>query len=888
VVALSSEEDGVNLSLSYPWFFVALAALPLLVLGQRRSLAAFTPAQRKVCFLLRTLILLCLVFALVGLRVFLPSNETTVLFAVDDSASIAPEARKAARDYVASALAGQRSGDLAGVVGFAEEPRVWQSASTKLALGEWPRVDAGRSTDLAKAIHFSSALFPTGQTRRIVLLSDGNETTGNTTEAIAQLRRAGVEVWTVPLRNPTRPEVLVERVDVPSRLREGEPFDLNANLHSNVETKAKVRVYQSQFLVAERTVDLKPGNNDFRVPSLRPDGSFVPFEVEIVPDLDTSIENNRGSAVASMRGQPRVLIVDGDMEKARPLADALRAERITVDLRGPSGAPRTLTDLQQFDLFLLSDLSALTLGREPMELYRRWVQDFGGGFMLLGGENSYGVGGYSRTPVEQMLPVRMEHNDRQELPTVALMIVLDRSGSMTAMVAGQTKMALANQGAALALNVLSPRDYFGVLAVDTRAHVVAPLARHGAKEPIAQKVLSVTAGGGGIYVYTSLAESLQAMRDVNARIKHVILFSDAADAEEKNAGEQVDGAQGSGTALDLAASMVAAKITVSVVALGSEQDKDTAFLRQLAERGQGRFYLTSDATTLPQIFSTETMKVAQSSLIEEPTQAIVVQAAPMLAGLDWTQSPLLLGYNATKPKPSADILLATERGEPLLATWRYGLGQTAAFTSDAKARWASEWLAWPGYTKFWTQVARGLLRKSGAAAFEINRRELSDRLELQIDAMTPEGGFRNQLPITVTARDANDPANAMRKIEAQQIAPGSYRAELPLPTEGTTVINVSSPELPDGGVALAHTRSYPREYLAQTTNEKLLRDLATTTGGRFDPPPGEVFQQSSGAAVKSHDLTNAFLIAALLLMPLDIFLRRRTWAVTSSASNPSP
>jgi Ca-activated chloride channel family protein len=153
--------------------------------------------------------------------------------------------------------------------------------------------------------------------------------------------------------------------------------------------------------------------------------------------------------------------------------------------------------------------------------------------------------------------------------------------------------------------------------------------------------------------------------------------------------------------------------------------------------------------------------------------------------------------------------------------------------------------------------------------------------------MTPEGGFRNQLPITVTARDANDPANAMRKIEAQQIAPGSYRAELPLPTEGTTVINVSSPELPDGGVALAHTRSYPREYLAQTTNEKLLRDLAAATGGRFDPPPGEVFQRSNGAAVKRHDLTNAFLIAALLLMPLDIFLRRRTWA-TLSASNPSP
>ncbi len=864
----------MNFEIAQPWLLLTLLALPLLLLGQRRSLADFTPSQRRTCLAVRALILSLIALAMAGVRALLPSSELGVLFIVDGSASISPEAAKTARDFVSAALSSQRTGDQTGVVGFGKSTEVWQPPIENAVRLEWPPLHDAKASDIGGAIDFASALFAADQSPRVVLLSDGNDTGGRALETATRLARAGIEVWTVPLRNPTKPEVLVERVDVPSRMKLGEPFDLTANIRSNVATRAKVRLYQSQFLIAEREMNLKVGDNDFRTPGLKPDGNFVQYEVEVVPEQDTTIENNRATAVASMRGQPRVLLVDGDSEKARPLADILRADKIAVELRGPNGAPRTLDDLQQFDLFLLSDLSALTLGREQMELYRRWVQDFGGGFVLLGGENSYGVGGYFRTPIEQMLPVRMEHNDREELPSVALLIVLDRSGSMSTQVAGQTKMSLADQGAALALNVLGARDYFGVLAVDTRAHVVAPLAKHGAKEPVVQKILSITAGGGGIYIYTSLAESLQALRDVNARIKHVILFSDAADAEEKSAGEQTDGAQGSGTALDLVSAMVAAKITTSVVALGTEQDKDTSFLHQLAERGQGRFYLTSDATTLPQIFSTETMKVSQSSLIEEPTQAVPVMKSALTAGIDWAQSPLLLGYNATKPKPTADVLLATERGEPLLATWRYGLGNAAAFTSDAKARWASEWLAWTGYGKFWTQLVRGLLRKSGPAAFEVTRREEGDRLELRVDAVTTDGTFRNRLPITITARTPDD---ATQSVTASQDAPGSYRASLALPAEGTTVINISSPELPDGGLALAHTRSYPREFLSTDTNESLLQQVAAAGGGKFAPQPSEIFTRMEHPLQRRRDITDWLLIAAILLLPLDIFLRRRTW-----------
>ena len=861
---------------THPLFLTLLLVLPLLLLAMRRSLADLTPAQRRVCLALRALILALLVLALAGLRLLLPSRDLAVLYAVDDSASVSPAAREAAREFVDASLAHAASGDAAGVVGFARHAELWQPPVEHARLAEqWPAFADRKGTDIGRALEFASAIFPAGKTKRLVLLTDGNDTAGRAAEVAGRLASGGVELSVVALRNESAPEVLVERVDVPRRLKEGEPFDLVAHLHSNVETPAKVKLYQNQFLIETREVALKAGGNEFRAANLRAEGSFISYEIEVIPERDTAVENNRAQATASLRGQPRVLLVDAEEAKARPLAEALRGEKIHVETRGTAGLPRTIEDLQQFDLFLLSDVSALHLAREQMDLYRRWVQDFCGGFALLGGENSYGVGGYYRTPIEQMLPVRMEHEDRQDTPSVALLIVLDRSGSMTAQAGGTTKMALADQGAVLALNVLQPRDQFGVTAVDTRVHVIAPLQQVAAKGPIEQKILAITAGGGGIYIYTSLADAFVQLRDVNARIKHVILFSDAADAEEKAAGEMSDGTRTGGTALDLAAAMLAAKITTTVVALGTEQDKDTAFLRALAERGNGRFYLTSDATTLPQIFSTETMKVAQSSLVEEPFLAVPVKPHAITAGFDWPNSPLLLGYNATKPKPTAEVLLATERGEPLLATWRYGLGHAGAFTSDAKSRWAAEWLAWPGYGKFWTQLVRGLMRRSDQASFQVNTREIADRLEIAIDAIKTDGGFRNQLPVTVSMRA---PDGATTTVDATQDGPGSYRATFDLPPDGTSIFNVSSPDLPDGGYAFGHTRSYPREFLTTGTNEPLLRRLADIGHGKYMPAPAEIFTRPTRGSSQRRELADYFLMAALSLFPLDIWLRRRTWA----------
>jgi uncharacterized membrane protein len=891
------------MELTHPWFLIlALVGGLLLALFSRRSLAGLVPAQRRAAFAVRALLLLCIVLALAGIGWITHGDDLGVVFMVDASASISPQATAQARQYTEESLKSRRAHDSAGVLAFAQTTAIWQppAESSRLAPA-WPAFpeDQRAGTDIGHALAFAGALRPAGKVGRVVLLSDGNDTAGSASEAASRLAAAGAEVDTVALHNPDQPEVLVASLDLPPGLKSGEPFDARADIESNTATTAKVNLYQNQFLAAQQDITVKPGRNDVLFSNLRAADGFTAYEVEILPALDTRPENNRAGATAALTGRPRVLLIDSEEQRAAPLAGALRDAQIDVEVRGPAGLPRTLSELQRFDLFMLSDVSALSMTRDQMELYRTWVQQFGGGFIMIGGENSFGVGGYFRTPIEQMLPVRMEHDDRQETPTVALYVVLDRSGSMTAPVADQTKISLADQGAVLALDVLQSKDLFGLTAVDTQVHTVVPLGPATNRTASAQKILSINAGGGGIYIYTGLADAFHVMREATAKIKHVILFSDAADAEEKSSGEMPDGAPaGGGNSTDLVSAMLADKITTSVVGLGGERDKDVTFLRLLAERGNGRFYLTNDPLTLPQIFSTETMKVAQSSLVEEPFVPVPVSASPLAPGIDWQNAPPLLGYNSTKPKPTAQVALATELGDPLLASWRYGLGQAAAFTSDAKARWAGEWLEWNGYGKFWAQVVRGLLRKSEASAFQVRTSEVGDgtRLRLQIDAVTPEGGFRDRLPIDVSALDTT--SGQATSARAEQTGPGSYQVEFALPALGsagtsggnpsTTMFSVSSPELAERPYVFGYTRSYPREFLHTGTDDAALRAIAAAGRGKYDPAPAEIFAPPGQLSERRLDLTNYFLAAAMVLLPLDIFLRRRTWRQQARPADLAP
>jgi Ca-activated chloride channel family protein len=291
------------IEVAHPWSFLLFAlCVPLLWLAQRRSLADLTPASRRLCLVIRAVILSLLVLALVGINLLVPSRKVATMFVVDHSASVSPEARAEADRFVAESMR-FAGGNLAGVTGFAGSPSLWLPPTSDTSIpNAWPALASPNATDTARALEFAAALLPAETHRRIVLLSDGNDTSDRVAETTQRLASTGIELSVVPLRNPEHPEVLVERVDVPRQLKTGEPFDLTAKIHSNIATKAKVKLYQNQFLLEQRDVELKEGDNAFNALNLRAEGNFVTYEVEVVPVQDTALENNRAQATASSPG----------------------------------------------------------------------------------------------------------------------------------------------------------------------------------------------------------------------------------------------------------------------------------------------------------------------------------------------------------------------------------------------------------------------------------------------------------------------------------------------------------------------------------------------------------------------------------------------------------
>jgi len=860
--------DGIDWD--RPGFLLLLpVALLCIFLTSRHSLVTWSRRQWIVCQALRIAVLTLIVCALAGPRLLQSSTETAVIFLRDVSDSISPEANTLAAETIAKASAGRDN--QSAVIHFARTPIVVRPFGQPPP-DPLPVPPAQDATDLASALEFAAALFPSDQPGRIVLLSDGVVTAGrDPMESAASLAERGVEIDTILSPSSSQPETAVVSLQAPSTIREGEVFDLTATLRtSEPATGATLRLYQNQILIAESQVDLPPGSSDVIFPRVQALGRTALYEVEVSTPVDTRPENNRRHLVLAHGGAAKVLVIDQSPDQSEPLARALRETGFEVEIRPAAGLPADLEGLEGFHLVIFSEASADNFSPGGMKTLSQWVRDFGGAFLMLGGEDSFGAGGYFRTPIGTILPVELERQEREETPVVALLVILDRSGSMAAPVGTETKMDLANEGAALALDVLQSKDQFGLFAVDTRVQDVIPLGRINDKSAASRRIAAITSGGGGIYIYTSLAEAFPRLREAQAKIKHIILFSDASDAEEKNAtGSTRSG--GPASSLDLASAMLAHKITLSVVALGSAQDRDTTFLRQLAGQGGGRFYLTPDATALPRIFTLETMRAMESSLREEPLAAIPQGTHPPLAGIAWKSAPPLLGANITKPKPGAEVLLAAGNGDPLLVTWRYGLGQVAAFASDAKSRWAAEWLSWPGYAKFWAQTVRSLIRDDNPRDLDLTVREEGDLLVIEADAVDPSGNFRNGLELTVSVAPQGAPPETL---PARQVAPGRYRATLPRPDAESAMIAVG--EAGARPLSATWTRNYPAEYQISEAKASLLSDLSELTFGQTQP--ADVFRPAHQPSRTRRDLSSFLLALALVFWPLDIWLRRRDWA----------
>ena len=348
----------------------------------------------------------------------------------------------------------------------------------------------------------------------------------------------------------------------------------------------------------------------------------------------------------------------------RPLARAMKQQGIELDVRGPMGLPDSLEEVLAFDAVVLADLPATYLSPRQMDMVKRYVVDFGGGLMMLGSENSFGLGGYFKTPVEEVLPLVSRFEKEKEKPSLAMVLVIDKSGSMDG-----APIALARQAAKAAVELLSQRDQIGVVGFDGQPILVSELRSAGDVDAIHAAIDSLQAGGG-TYMYPAMVQARDMLELAAAKIRHMIVLSDGHTQPADHH--------------SLAQESADAGITVSTVALGGA---DKQLLATLAEIGQGRYYETDDPSNVPQIFTKETMQASKSAIKEDLYGAVQTGDHAVLAGFSDSDLPFSLGYVMTEAKPTAQLLLATETGDPLLAVGRYGLGTGLAYTSDLTERW---------------------------------------------------------------------------------------------------------------------------------------------------------------------------------------------------------
>jgi len=587
------------------------------------------------------------------------------------------------------------------------------------------------------------------------------------------------------------------------------------------------------------------------------------------------------------------------------------------DAAGLAALHEKLPKLSDYDIVFMDDLPAKTkagtiLTDSDMETIASYVRDTGGGLVMLGGEGSFGPGGYEDTPIEKILPVKLEKEKKTEEVGVAVMVVLDISGSMNVLVGGKTRIWLADSGAVAAMKALKPDDFIGVLAVDTKPYLVVPLQHpHPLIEPM---IMKITAAGSGIYGYTALARAKAELAKIDARIKHVIYFSDASDAEEMCKGYDYPPGGvcpgGTPTAYELAASMFASGIPTSVVALGTRKDSDVGPLEKLAATGHGKFYITNNARDLPKIFVDETKRVASSEIKDKDISAKLVKDGALTKGIDFAKAPKLRGYVATKIRPTADLYLTTPTDEPLLASWRYGLGTVVAFTSDASDRWGVNWIGWDGFKQLWAQVARTAAKK-GSKLFA-SAEVVVDRGKAKIVLEVARGGGpfseADGVKATVTKVKPGEKKEDAVKVDVtlRPTGPGRYEGEVPAEGVGYYLAEIralkakkdkkgpagtgtgapgtaaagppgaKTGDMEPTGPAIyaAGTIAYSEEYSHKASATGLLSYIAKVSGGTF-PAKGDVIAKHPEEPRKRvTDLWPWLLLAALLLTPFDLLLRR--------------
>lgn len=820
---------------------------------------------------LRLLMYGLIVVAMCEPRLVLPERAGTVVVVADRSASMPGNAADQQLEAITLLHAAMSPEDRLAVVTFGETAALEQEPAVE-RLGSFEQAVGGDASDLSGALRRGLALIPGDGAGRVLVLSDGRFTGRDPASEAARAAARGVPIDYRNLSRPATRDLAVTHIDTPASVQPGESFMITGWVQSPTAQRVSFELMRGNTRIASGQRDVPAGFSrlTFRDRAQTPGSMNYRLRLSHADPaaLDPVPENNTGRFIVGVEGIKPLLLVT--QTPGRGLVQLLKAGGLDVVAATPDQLQGTLQELSNYAGVVLENVPATDLPVGTLEQLAPLIEESGVGLAMTGGQRSFGPGGYFQSAIDPLLPVSMELRQEHRKLSLAIVVALDRSGSMAITVPdGRTKMDLANLGSAQVLDLLGPMDELGVIAVDSAPHTIVNLAPVSDKATLKRKILSIDSMGGGIYVYEALAASASMLANATPSTRHIILFADAQDSVEPGAYR---------TLLEKARK---ANITVSVIGLGSDRDSDAGLLKDIASRGGGRAFFTQDPEKLPQLFAQDTFVVARSSFIDELTPVRSTGALAAMTGRTFSEPPPVGGYNLNYLKPEAQLALATtdEYTAPLVASWRAGLGRVAVYTGEADGEFTGPIADWPQLGDLLTSLSRWVAARDRRLPDTLLVRQHLDGgrlvVELLLDPERPEPGLPGEPRVNVLSGRPGTPPTS-HDLPMRYAAPDRLAAEFTLPGQDVALATVDLGPL--GSVTLPPTRAlYSPEYRPNTRDGRAtLQLLADITDGQARAELGTVWDDLEPIE-RFATIAHWLWLAVVVLLLLEVLERRTSW-----------
>jgi uncharacterized membrane protein len=863
VVDVAAEDHGLMSGLTFaaPSALWLLLAIPIVWAAHLAARTNFNVRQRRVQAALRSLLLAALAVALARPVIASRSSRESIVYAVDVSQSVGTRAiEDAARriDEINAAVTpdhwrivafGANARPIAGTAALRELAHADPAAPFDSAQGGPGAIDRS-GTDLEAALDAARSELAPGHVARIVLFTDARATGGNLDEAVARLAAAHVAVSTEPSAARELGDTWVESILVPSRITTGATMPITIEIGSQRETDAVLELRANDRVLDRRPLHVLRGLTRTTVESSLDTQGAAALEASVTAAGDPLAANDRLTRNIWLDPRVRVLYVEGTAASAKYLTGALQASGFDVTVAPPSRLPATAADADPYDVVVLSDVNRSAISDPAMTTLVDWVER-GGGLLVAGGDAVFGEHGYRNSALERVTPVTFERKDE---PSVALILVLDRSWSMAG-----TSIDLCKAAAAAALDVMTDEQSLGVLTFNDKFDWEFTLRNVGKNRELMRQKIGAIEPAGRTLIFPALEQAYLALKQTKARAKHVVLLSDGRTYPDDYEG--------------LVKKMTDAQMTVSSVAVGPSADAD--LLKNISEWGKGRMYVAADAHELPAIFVKEAKNAAQPGFDEKIIKPVVKRPA-FLQDVDVSHLPPLHGLTAVVMKEAATEVIATPDDDPILAFWPAGLGRTAVFASDVKDRWASEWVKWRGYGPFFSAVVHAIERQRPPALGLDVRSDPSQgnarAVRMAVEARDASGAYRDLLrPVLRVSAGSG----ATRTVPARQVGPGRYEAAVVADARQPLVVSVAEAGTTDD---IKPSRTITPDTAAELrfapADTDLLKAIAAATGGSWQPQPASLAAHSGERSTERRPLWPTLVAVALGLWFVDLLFRR--------------